>query len=966
MSKEIPTAKESYYHGSPEEGIEELELRPSRVLNNEKAVFGTADRDVALSFGRRWRDEDLEHGSVNGQHYMREMYPEAYEKIFDGPGHVYELEDSGFGTDPRLTRSERISRNPTKVTKAEKIDNVLEALRQSSYLMLRHGEEAPWEKEEREEKAAASVVVEKAAALAEQAEGRVLWHVAPRKAIDSIRAKGLLSSHELAKDPEALGLARAEHEIPDWRALMEKQMEWDSRKGPNVMFSKIPDSVQLPDTHPTKTNDTVLIKVLLDKLLKAQPDTRVHGLELAPFDEVFKDIPDEMYKAMPREEQDKLIDKRKRQLTPEELKNLIDTSPEDLWKHYKDPGKPMYAPDVPHAALITPSGRVDPEFLDFSEVQEKAGSVSPLPLLHKAKAFSDEGDYREKAKIIHAMMAGNPQDWAIDQDEPGNYVYGVTHVPTGFRFHLPKTQVTPGVPNKAPAPIADLAAGLYPHITQDPEMRRQDLEDKILEAASLEDDGKAKADALISSHWLEQADPSQAELAAKHRAGLDVPEERVRQRLLQLQQRLDETGSLWGQKSAAISSENEVDMDSPEPPITNPPQIGNKLVVGPQLTGPGAIAHALGRIDMQGLEDEHREIIRSKRVTKRPRAVAVLNTLEGLRRNNLTPADLMIKAVPVIPPIFRPFRVMGSTFVPGDANELYQDTMRYRDSFKETRAALGDLGAADARLSLYDSVKALYGHGDSPNPKLTKRGVAGFLQTLTGTSPKFSWVNSKMVAKPVDTVSRGTITVNPDLTIDEIGIPEYLAWKMYGPFIQRHMVRNMSISPAQAVKNLKEQNKEALYALERVMDSRTQHGRPVIYSRAPSWHKFNVLAAHPKLVKGNSIQINPFVTTGMNADFDGDQMNVHVPVGADAVDEAHKVLMPSKMVWSPRKFDTVVPQLKHEQLLGLANAMSRASTQTHYFDTEAEALKAIENRDISLKDEVVIGKRKPEVSNLGS
>src|SRR4051812_47226357 len=115
-------------------------------------------------------------------------------------------------------------------------------------------------------------------------------------------------------------------------------------------------------------------------------------------------------------------------------------------------------------------------------------------------------------------------------------------------------------------------------------------------------------------------------------------------------------------------------------------------VAKPPTTGPEALQHALENLDLGKLESEAREVIRSRKVSKRPRAVQVLNALEGLRRNQVRPQDLMISSVPVIPAQFRPFTVVGDTFTPGDANELYRDLFKVRDAFNEAHQELGDPG----------------------------------------------------------------------------------------------------------------------------------------------------------------------------------------------------------------------------------------------------------------------------------
>jgi hypothetical protein len=146
-SEKTASEKPRYYHGSETGDITKLTPQESRVLENAKAVFGTDDRDVALSFARRWRDSDIQQGSVDGKYYMREQYPGAFEKIFKGPGYVYELEDSGFKHDPRLTKFERYSDKDTNVIKKEYIEDVLEALKKSKFALQPYKEKTASEED---------------------------------------------------------------------------------------------------------------------------------------------------------------------------------------------------------------------------------------------------------------------------------------------------------------------------------------------------------------------------------------------------------------------------------------------------------------------------------------------------------------------------------------------------------------------------------------------------------------------------------------------------------------------------------------------------------------------------------------------------------------------------------------------------------------------------------------------------
>lgn len=366
------------------------------------------------------------------------------------------------------------------------------------------------------------------------------------------------------------------------------------------------------------------------------------------------------------------------------------------------------------------------------------------------------------------------------------------------------------------------------------------------------------------------------------------------------------------------------------------------------LTGPQAIRHALRKLDLAKLETEARDAIRSKKVTKRPRAVQVLNAIEGLRRNELKPEELMITQVPVLPAAFRPYTVMGSTFTPGDANELYRDLFKVRDAYQEAHAELGEEGTKEARLQLYDAVKALYGYRDPVEPKTAARGVSGFLQKVTGVSPKYSYTQRVLLSKTQDNVGRSVITVDPDLGLDEVGVPKEIAWKMFAPYISRRLVQQ-GMSPGEAVRAIKERSDVAYKALEHTVKE-----RPVMYSRAPAWHRFSSLGGWAKLIDGNAIAVNPLTTTGMNADFDGDTVNVHAPATDDAINDVKNKLMASKQLFSDRDYDKPVPLLKQEQVLGVFTAQQRPAKQTHTFATPEEAVHATRQGKVRLSDEVII------------
>jgi DNA-directed RNA polymerase subunit beta' len=230
--------------------------------------------------------------------------------------------------------------------------------------------------------------------------------------------------------------------------------------------------------------------------------------------------------------------------------------------------------------------------------------------------------------------------------------------------------------------------------------------------------------------------------------------------------------------------------------------------------------------------------------------------------------------------------------------------------------------------------------------------VSGFLKKVTGTNPKFSFVQRKLLSKDQDYVARGVIGVDPELGLDQIGVPDSVLWTLYSPYVQRSLVRS-GMSAEQALRAIRDKTEAASRMLDREAAQ-----RPVVYSRAPSWHKFNIIAGYPKRIHGDMIRINPLVTTGLNADFDGDTINVHLPALPESVQESKDKLLPSKMLFSIKDRQKVMATPKQEFIMGLYNAQRRPARKVVDFPDEASALAAIKNGQVAMSDEVTI-KGKP-------
>lgn len=281
-------------------------------------------------------------------------------------------------------------------------------------------------------------------------------------------------------------------------------------------------------------------------------------------------------------------------------------------------------------------------------------------------------------------------------------------------------------------------------------------------------------------------------------------------------------------------------------------------------TGTEALYKALKDINVDLALDQAKKEFKSGPKSKKQQALNRIMALDGLKRNKMRPEEYMISKVPVLPPKFRPFALMGDTFLPGDANELYQDVFNVVHTQNDIREELGDEEANKNSINVYNSLKALYGYGEPTNQKLKQRGVSGFLRKLIGGTSKFSQFNRSVVSKPVDFTGRSVIDANPDLSMDEMGIPYKMGLKIYSPYIHSELVKR-GYSNKDALENIEKGTELAKSILRKIGENRY-----IISSRAPAWHKPSVLGFKPIFHDGKNILLPPVVASGLGADYDGD------------------------------------------------------------------------------------------------
>ena len=366
-------------------------------------------------------------------------------------------------------------------------------------------------------------------------------------------------------------------------------------------------------------------------------------------------------------------------------------------------------------------------------------------------------------------------------------------------------------------------------------------------------------------------------------------------------------------------------------------------------TGPGAIRAALEHVNVPKAIEQARQDIQSGRKTLRDAAVRRLGFLKGAETTGVHPKDWMLTKMPVLPPMFRPVSQIGAKKMQlvDDANYLYKELIDANSVLKEATGVLGNVG--NERLALYDAMKGVTGLGDPLNPKHVEKNVRGYLRKIFGESPKFGTVQRKLLSTTVDLVGRAVITPNSDLDMDEVALPEEKAWDIYKPFIVRGLVRR-GMPRMTALQSVEEKNKVAFDELNKQMNS-----RPIIINRAPVLHRYGMMAFYPRLTKNKVMEVNPVITKGFNADFDGDAMQYHVPSTEDAAKEAIEKMLPSKNLFAAASFKAhFMPSMDYHTGVYLASSRINTKAKPRVYRNKKDAVRAFRAGEIDVDTPVHI------------
>lgn len=365
--------------------------------------------------------------------------------------------------------------------------------------------------------------------------------------------------------------------------------------------------------------------------------------------------------------------------------------------------------------------------------------------------------------------------------------------------------------------------------------------------------------------------------------------------------------------------------------------------------GAEAVLSILRDLDLNALSKSLRKKLERAEGQKFLKLVKRLRVVEGFRRGKIDPSWMILSVVPVIPPDLRPMvQLEGGRFATSDLNDLYRRVINRNNRLKR----LLDLGAPEIivrneKRMLQEAVDALI---DSSRQRVQrpqakgKKELRSLSDLLKGKQGRF---RQNLLGKRVDYSGRAVIVVGPELNIYECGLPKEMALELFKPFVLREILsRGLAPNVKSARYFLDERSGDVWDILEEVVSKRS-----VLLNRAPTLWRLGIQAFYPKLIDGNSVQLHPCVCTGFNADFDGDQMAVHVPLSKNAVSESTDIMLSSKNLFRPADGSLMALPTK-DMLLGVYYLTSVdpsfEKSKTAYSDIN-EVLFALDSGKIRLR-----------------
>ncbi len=370
-------------------------------------------------------------------------------------------------------------------------------------------------------------------------------------------------------------------------------------------------------------------------------------------------------------------------------------------------------------------------------------------------------------------------------------------------------------------------------------------------------------------------------------------------------------------------------------------------------TGSEALYEVINNLDLSTLianlrsESEKASGQRYLRIVKR------LRLIENMRKAGVTPSAMILSVLPVIPPDLRPMvQLSGGRFATSDLNDLYRRVINRNNRLKHLLA----LGAPEIILRnekrmLQESVDALI-DSTQRGGTATASPLRSLSDMLRGKQGRF---RQNLLGKRVDYSGRSVIVVGPELKLSQCGLPKEMALEMFKPFVLREViVRGLATNIKSAKRYIEKRPPEVFDILEEITKN-----HPVLLNRAPTLHKLGIQAFYPVLIEGAAIQLHPCVCNGYNADFDGDQMAVHIPLSTKAQEEAAELMMPRNNLLKPADGSPITLPNK-EMALGiyylttLDESLRKSEEEQKYFSNMNNALLAFDLGKVGLREPIKV------------
>ena len=363
--------------------------------------------------------------------------------------------------------------------------------------------------------------------------------------------------------------------------------------------------------------------------------------------------------------------------------------------------------------------------------------------------------------------------------------------------------------------------------------------------------------------------------------------------------------------------------------------------------GAEAIKQLLCEIDLEKLCKELRDELEDSSGQKRARILKRLEVAEAFRSSGNRPEWMILDAVPVIPPEIRPMvQLDGGRFATSDLNDLYRRVINRNNRLERLlKLNAPDIIVRNEKRMLQEAVDALIDNGRRGRPVTgpNNRPLKSLSDMLKGKQGRF---RQNLLGKRVDYSGRSVIVVGPELKIYQCGLPKEMALELFKPFVMKKLVEDGFANNIKSAKKMVERVKNEVWdALEKVIKN-----HPVLLNRAPTLHRLGIQAFEPVLVEGRALKLHPLVCTAYNADFDGDQMAVHVPLSAEAQSEARFLMLSANNLLKPQDGRPVTVPTQ-DMVLGsyyLTTTKDGDLGENKIFKDFDEVLMAYANGDIGL------------------